>query len=376
MERLDRFKGCLLGGAAGDALGYQVEFMSAGGIFRQFGKGGITEYVLESGKALISDDTQMTMFTANGLLRADGLTPDTPDYWTAIAAAYRAWFHTQSGRYGDGKGERGFWLNNVRQLYSRRAPGNTCMSAILQGARGTIEEPVNNSCGCGGVMRVAPIGLYFAMKSGADVLLADRIGAEAAAITHGHELGYISSAMLVHIVFCLIWQPEMTIRAAVEDSIGAMKKLFPDAVHLPQQIELVEQAIALTESGLTDLEAITQLGGGWTGHDALAIAVYCAVKYPDDFDRAMIAAVNHSGDSDSTGAIAGNILGAKLGMAGIPEKYLTHLELKDVLLELAEDLYAGVNTPASADPLWVEKYVLATYTPELDDDSLSGYGDI
>ena len=71
------------------------------------------------------------------------------------------------------------------------------------------------------------------------------------------------------------------------------------------------------------------------------MAVFCALKYQDDFDAAMIASVNHGGDSDSTGAITGNILGAWLGLSGIPEKYLAGLELKDTLLELADDLWAG-----------------------------------
>ncbi len=74
----------------------------------------------------------------------------------------------------------------------------------------------------------------------------------------------------------------------------------------------------------------------------MAIAVYCALKYENDFDRALIAAVNHSGDSDSAGAVTGNLLGARLGLAGIPAKYLENLELKSVILELADDLHHGV----------------------------------
>ena len=59
---LDKIRGCLFGGAVGDALGYPVEFLSEKEIFSRFGEGGILQYVLdeESGKASISDDTQMT----------------------------------------------------------------------------------------------------------------------------------------------------------------------------------------------------------------------------------------------------------------------------------------------------------------------------
>ena len=68
MRNLDKFRGCLIGGAAGDALGYEVEFMLADEIFDRFGDNGITEYSLHNGVAQISDDTQMTLFTATGLL--------------------------------------------------------------------------------------------------------------------------------------------------------------------------------------------------------------------------------------------------------------------------------------------------------------------
>lgn len=66
----DRIRGCLFGGASGDALGYPVEFLSDDDIRVQYGDKGITRYSLDpkSHKALISDGTQMTLFTANGLL--------------------------------------------------------------------------------------------------------------------------------------------------------------------------------------------------------------------------------------------------------------------------------------------------------------------
>ncbi len=68
MRNQDKFRGCLLGGAAGDALGYAVEFKQESRIFSQYGERGITEYELRNGVAQISDDTQMTLFTATGLL--------------------------------------------------------------------------------------------------------------------------------------------------------------------------------------------------------------------------------------------------------------------------------------------------------------------
>lgn len=339
---LDKFRGCLLGGAAGDALGYTVEFMSEDAIFGKFGEDGITEYVLRKGKAWISDDTQMTMFTAEGLLlgTAGGCQRDIPGQYTGyIAQAYRDWYQTQMGSFERcHRASSSSRLLGIPQLFAARAPGNTCLSAIRAGCCGTIENPANHSKGCGGVMRVAPIGLYFG-ESGVTAQALDMLGAEAAALTHGHEMGYIPAAMLVHIIRLVAHNGEITLKDAVLRSMEAMEALFPQAKTLPEFLALMGKAVELAAGDTAELDAIHQLGEGWVGDEALAIAVYCALKHADNFDKAMIAAVNHKGDSDSTGAIAGNILGAYLGLAGIPEKYLKKLELADVLMALADALY-------------------------------------
>lgn len=369
-KNLDKFRGCLVGGAAGDALGYAVEFLSEHSIFSQYGSSGITQYRLLGGLARISDDTQMTMFTANALLlgKTRGcLRGIQGPYASYIADAYRAWYLTQIEPYElCGRNDSDFWLMWVPALFDDRAPGNTCMSAIRGGCKGTVENPINYSKGCGGVMRVAPIGLYFE-GTGLTPLGADLLGADAAALTHGHEMGYIPAAMLVHIVRLVSHSDEITLKDAVLDSMAAMQQLFPDAQELPDFLQLIDKAVALSENGTDDLEAIHALGPGWCGDEALAVAIYCALKYADDFDKAMIASVNHGGDSDSTGAITGNILGAYLGLSRIPPKYLEHLELKDEILELADDLYYDCQLDACTSPTeardiaWMKKYVDAGY---------------
>ena len=102
---------------------------------------------------------------------------------------------------------------------------------------------------------------------------------------------------------------------------------------------LINKARQLAEADdVSDLEAISELGEGWVAEEALAISVFCALRYSDDFEKAMIAAVNHDGDSDSTGAITGNILGAYMGIESIPERFQRNLELRDIILEIADDL--------------------------------------
>ena len=367
MRDLDKFRGCLLGGAAGDALGYEVEFMRAADIFRQFGTSGITEYALHKGVALISDDTQMTLFTAAGLLtcttrgKLRGVMPD--DYCDCIGNNYMDWLQTQESNAPDIDESRESWLMNEPRLYSRRAPGLTCLSALRCSRFGRIEDPLNNSKGCGGIMRVAPIGLYFVGKD-VPIEQVDRLGAEAAALTHGHELGWLSSAVLVHIIHQLVSHPGIRIEQTVSDALDTVENIFPNAEHMGDLRELLEKALGFAASDMDDLTAIETLGGGWVGEETLAIALYCACKYPHNFDRALIASVNHSGDSDSTGAVLGNILGASLGLGGIPAKYRENLELSDVILEIAEDLYHGCCLAADGtgfDPVWERKYITCTY---------------
>lgn len=368
-KNLDKIQGCLIGGAAGDALGYVIEFLTEDTIFRNLGKPGLTEYRFRNGLARISDDTQMTMFTATGLLSAaarEGAAADIETYGRYIARTYRDWYKTQCESFD--ACNRKFitsWLMHVPEIFASRAPGRTCLSAIYSGCGGSVEFPLNNSKGCGGVMRVAPIGLFFADLDVAP-LGVDLLGADAAALTHGHEMGYIPGAMLVHIVRLVANSDDITLKDAVLSAMGMARVLFPDAETLPGFLELISRAVELSESDVDHLSAIHQLGAGWIGDEALAIAIYCALKYADDFDMALIASVNHNGDSDSTGAITGNILGAYLGLSRIPQKYLDKLELKAELLELAEDLYRGIpdGTDAAYERAWREKYVDITYRAE------------
>ena len=366
MKNRDLFRGCMIGGAVGDALGYEIEFMQEDEIFGQYGAQGITDYELHGGVARISDDTQMTMFTATGLLlgATRGMLRGVMGcYEDDIRLSYKDWYRTQTERYPLKSEARFSWLVNVPELFSRRAPGNTCLSALWSGEQATIEHPINQSKGCGGVMRVAPVGLYFSGKE-LPIGASDRIGAEAAAITHGKALGWLPAAAMAHIIRNLTEQEGEPILTAVQDAMQALSEVFPqydeDVREMQRQLQL---AIDLSASDLEDLDAIHQLGQGWVGDEALAISVYCALKHPQSFEDAIAASVNHKGDSDSTGAITGNIMGAALGLAAIPQKYLEHLELKDVLLELADDLYddCQMEEDGSVNPIWEAKYVRMDY---------------
>lgn len=338
----DRIRGSLIGGAIGDALGYPVEFMGSGEILVRYGSEGITRFELgHSDFALVSDDTQMTLFTANGLLNArkQGISLKY-----GIARAYIEWYLTQTGQKSPKYKE--CWISDVPELNHRRAPGTTCMSSLSDLYRG--RDPYNNSKGCGGVMRIAPIPLYAAVNGRMNVQEAALLAGEAAEITHQHPLGFIPAALAAYIIHCLALdeRPDrQSLETYIREGMVSIETLYPQhAVAVKYMGELCDKAVSLANGNGPDMANVESLGGGWVGDEALAIALYCAVRHFDSFEKAMIAAVNHSGDSDSTGAVCGNILGAAIGYEAIPQFFKDDLEMHDLICHIADDLCFGEIT--------------------------------
>jgi len=342
----DKVRGSLIGGAIGDALGYPVEFLNYGSIQKTYGGGGITRFDLEpywldksehTGKAIVSDDTQMTMFTACGLMNALQWNIPLID---GIKEAYLEWLTTQDDNYTLGTDPK-CWITNIPEMNVCRAPGNTCLTSLRSIANMII--PTNNSKGCGGVMRIAPIPLFASVNNKMSITDADRLAGDAAQLTHHHPLGYIPAALTAHIIYRLL-QDEEPSRSKFEDYIHEgmeqIKELYAvSKTSLRTMERLVEMALALSKNNQPDhVNIMEQLGGGWVAEETLAIALYCIHRYFDDFEKAIIASVNHSGDSDSTGAVTGNIIGTICGYEAIPHFYKRDLELYNIILQVADAL--------------------------------------
>ena len=344
----DKCRGSLVGGAVGDALGFRVEFMSLSEIRSQFGKKGITRYDSRAGEAHFSDDTQMTLYTLEGMMNGVVATKagKTEDILPYIEKAYLNWYETQISFPKDLQES---WISKLRPLWARRCPGMTCLSALESISRG--QSAVNDSKGCGGVMRVAPIGIFNAVHHNLyDYADTARLAGWAAEITHKHIASTFASALLATTVMNCI-HDEMVDRMQfffiVTGGLILMREYFPDHDSQLQEFDsLIRRALELGKSDIPDEEAIHELGEGWTGDEAIAIAVYAVMRHIESFEDCIVCAVNHDGDSDSTGAIAGNIIGAILGYSAIPSYYLDHLELEPILVSMADDLCADVKDRA------------------------------
>lgn len=320
---LEKIQGCLYGLAIGDALGAPVEFLNLNEIKEHYGDPGITDYHFWGGfeAGSFTDDTQMSLATALGLLNT------TTDFKhdqnnTAVESVYQAyqeWYHTQ------------------HQPAHRRAPGRTCLQALSTKQMGTMSTPLNDSKGCGGVMRTAPAGLVF------PPIKAFLAGAQFAALTHSHPTGFLTGGFLAEVISRLM--SNYSLLGAVETTLSLLEQYDN---HL-ETLTAIKNAVHLARTKMSPLQAITKLGHGWVAEEALAISLYCSLKFSDNFSECVLAAVNHDGDSDSTGSITGAILGTHLGRNHIPEKWIKTIEKSETINEIAQKTHKhsifSKNTP-------------------------------
>jgi ADP-ribosylglycohydrolase len=340
IDRSARARGCFLCGALGDALGAPVEFWRLDRILAECGPGGVTTMLPAYGRdgGAITDDTQMTLFAIEGLLATGGAEQPAE----SVHAAFFDWYRTQTEMFPGTDGPTDISSADIRSsgissasvgsaadgllaeewLWSMRAPGNTCLSALANGHVG--KRAVNDSKGCGTVMRSAPFGFTSSPIE---------FAAESSLHTHGHPTAAVSAAFLANVIALLVDDHDLT------DAIATTQHLiidrFPNTHH--ETTNVVDRAIALADDGPPSPQIIESLGGGWIAEEALAISILVALTATDWRD-ALTRAVTHSGDTDSTGAITGNLLGTFRGDADLPTDWLTALEGKPTITRLANQL--------------------------------------
>ena len=324
----DNYSGCMIGAAIGDAIGRPVECDSIDKIRDIYGLKGVTDIQTVNGIAPISEDTQLSIFTADGLIKSaiksgnDDIMPDLRD----VYASYQDWLKTQQEQFTPSKNG---WVSNIQALHSKRGQRLICAGALASGMPGSMEFPINGIKGSDGVMRTAPAGLKYYK----DPEIAFEAGARCVSLTNGSPDAYLPAGLYSAIVANIIQGKDMP--TAVDDSLRILKKYrYHEGTY-----KLVDKAADLSDSHMISRAAINKIGAGWNADEAIAIGVYCAMKTPDDFKTAVLAAVNHSGDSDTTGGIAGGIVGAFVGEEKIPDDWKYKVELCFELDEISKDLF-------------------------------------
>jgi ADP-ribosyl-[dinitrogen reductase] hydrolase len=350
----DRVRGCLLGLAVGDAYGAPLEFLHRREILSKFGPDGPDDLAPWGGLpgGSYTDDTQMSVATARGLLdwrAASGWAPGAAVDHDALAQA--VW-----QRYLD-------WYRS--REWEGRAPGTACLKALRNG------KPVADNKGCGGVMRVAPLGC--AGLEGA----AFEAGARAAALTHAHHTSDAASGFQALLVERLVGGDELRVAVAAARGVlaawpgsGGALDAVDTAIALAGTASAASADTAIAPTGaavapagpasVATYEALGRIGHvgvetpdgdgkGWVAEEAMGIGLFCALRFAGDFAAALRAAALISGDSDSTASIAGAILGAAGGLAAIPSRWADKVEGRDELLGLADAL-AGPSDERNGPP--------------------------
>lgn len=307
MDKKSQYRGCMLGLAIGDSLGYPVEFHRSREAILAFTEGkGVLDL---PDPAIYTDDTQMTICVAEALL--DG------------GEELEVFMKSLSKRFID-------WLKTQDNPAMRRAPGNTCIQACVKLMAGMDWEHsgIPSSLGCGSAMRSAPIGLVHSKTE----VIAD-FAINSSRITHPHELamcGAVTNAMVTRYALDEVptgmWANDIL-------KIASISPEFTDI------IKVAAEEGALKSHPADYVLSGECLGEGWTGHEAVASALYCCMMHPDSYKDAVLMGANAVGDSDSIACIAGGWMGAKLGVEGIPKDWVEKIEDRDLLIGLADRLH-------------------------------------
>lgn len=347
-----RVRACLSGGALGDAFGYLIEFDDVAAIRRKFGPAGLLDLAQAASPAHFSDDTQLTLYTVDGLAEAlEWAQQGVPaDPTACLWLGYLRWLRSQ--------GEAPVlestpvpplrWIDGQEVLQHRRHPGKACLSSLKSGEMGTVFRPIDvEAKGCGSVMRSAPFGLIGHL----DAATVARMSMNGAALTHGHPVAIQASAGFSWLIHQLA-VAQLPLHQAVASMLDYLRGLPAE----PELLDRLETAVQLSSTELLTGDRLSEaLGEGWLAEEAVAIAVYSALatstqkssaSASEHFRSAIRLAANHRGDSDSTASITGNILGAHYGEACLPQDWLRSAEAPELIRAMADLLLqaSGIET--------------------------------
>ena len=355
-QQMNRFRGCLLGMAVGDAMGAAVEKKSYEEICETYGPAGLLGYDTVNGLAEITSYTQVAAFAVNGLLLAisKGQSQEAMAY---TVMALKEWASVQ--HFPKDPHRRNCWLRGTAAFRRRKCMDPRTLDALTRDALGTPRRPANQAEGPGSLTVAVAMGLYFHPER-MQFHQIGVLGAQTVALTHGEPATFLCGGVLAYVIAAILNDPEGELEShfrlaaqTVADQFGGE---FPQALRLRKTIlDTVEKAKDPAAQPVAVMESI----GCNTCVQVLCGAMYAVLAGRGDFDTSAIIAVNHSGKSAAVGAVTGAILGALLGEESLPEFYLECLEAGQVLQTLATDLWQCYDKPGAKrlfDMEWDRKY--------------------
>ena len=221
---------------------------------------------------------------------------------------------------------------------------------------GSLDDPKNYNNSPGSITAGIAAGLFFQP----DRMEPEQIGTlagELMAMTHGSPEAFLSGVVLAYTIAGILQEPDCDLQDQFAQAISVMEgqfgNRFEEAEELARQLrrvmDLARSGTVGPQEGLEQLDCLD-------APQCLAGAIFACLVNPDDFDAAIITAVNHSGMSAAVGAMAGAIMGAGMGESALPEFYLESLECAHVLEVLATDMARGKPGMGLFDDSWDHKY--------------------
>lgn len=356
-----RWQGCMLGLAVGDAMGYTVDRLRWEEIAADYGPNGIRGYDLVNGYADISSHTQIAAYTACGLLT--GLTRGQTLGRLAPFVRYgeralREWCRCQHERQRPT--DTACWVSEADELRRRRCLDTRMLDTLSKERLGTPAEPLESYDSPGSLCAAVSVGAFFSPDRMAPHEVGI-LGHEIVALTHGEPLVFLSGAVVAYAVAGILQDPETPLREHFLQSADVVAaqfgRDFPQAEDMKRQLH---RAVTMVSNKVLPPREAMEYLRCVSCPEIVAGAMYAALACADDFDGAMILAVNHSGRSAAVGALTGVFLGARLGVEALPEFYVEGLEPRELLEELGADLHQGCPLGRGSgffDDTWDQKYI-------------------
>lgn len=348
-----KYIGCLLGLAVGDAMGYTVDEMTWDEICENYGPNGLLGYDLQTDYAEVTSYTQAAAYVANGLLL--GTTRGRQEtYLQYISLAMREWAKRQ--HFPRSPEKSWCWVSQKPALRRRHCRDPWMLDAFRFESLGTPQKPINRADSPGAITAAAAVALFFDSRRMTPPQIGE-LTAQAIALTHGTAEAFLSGVILAYALAGILQEPERPLKEQFLQATDVMIQQFGGRFAQANDIAAaIRVTLSLAETDAHQHRNNMETFGCDTASECLKAAFYAAMICPEDFDAAMILAVNHSGRSAAVGAIVGSILGAKLGEEALPEFYLESLEPAPELRELATDLSVGGPATGLFDDAWDHKY--------------------
>ena len=353
-DRLSRARGCLLGLAVGDAMGAPVDQKSLYAICTDYGPNGLLGYDLANGTADVSSYTQVAAFVSNGLLLS--VSRGRTDHLPCITLSLREWARNQQF-YRDP--EKSYcWVAKPKSLRAHNNRDARMLDTLRAQTLGTFYEPINHNATPGALTAAVAVGNFYDSRNMTLSQIAT-LGARTVALTHGDPEAFICGAIVSHIIAALSQSAQAPLLQVFSDAISAAQALFGEKFPYAAEsvAERLNQALTLAQDTQTDTRSAMESLSGRFCASVLSGAFYACLTSADDFDTALITAVNHSGLSAAVGALTGAIMGAYLGAEALPEFYLESLTPVQELSELSSDIALRSLTTGLFDDDWDHKYM-------------------